>query len=107
MRKKSIYTPRYKLLVKMLREARLRANVTQAQVAERLGRTESQISRWESSELRIDVRDLDEYLAAIGVDIVEFVSDWKRLADELNDAEVDIRARVQKRAKPNREVGAG
>lgn len=103
MRKKSIYTPRYKLLVKMLREARLTANITQAQVAERLARTESQISRWESCELRVDLRDLDEYLAAIGVDLIDFTRTWKRHADELNDGEVAVRDRPQKRARPNRQ----
>jgi transcriptional regulator with XRE-family HTH domain len=103
MRKKSIYSPRYQLLVKMLREARLSANVTQAQVAERLERTESQISRWENCELRIDLRDLDEYLVAIGVDFVEFTSTWKRLADDLKDEDVQVRSRSQKRARPERQ----
>lgn len=100
MRKKSIYTPRYKLLVKMLRETRVAANVTQAQVAERLGRTESQISRWESCELRLDLRDLDEYLSAVSVDLVDFVSSWKRLADDLGVADVEVKLRGQKRARP-------
>ncbi len=103
MRKKSIYTPRYKLLVKMLREARLAANVTQAQVAERLGRTESQISRWESCELRVDLRDLDEYLSAIGVDFIDFTRTWKAHADALNDGEVAVKDGPQKRARPNRQ----
>lgn len=102
MRKKSIYTPRYKLLVKMLREARLTANVTQAQVAERLGRTESQISRWESCELRVDLRDLDEYLAAIGVDLIDFTRTWKKHADELKDGEVLVKDGPQKRARPDK-----
>lgn len=100
MRKKSIYTPRYKLLVKLLREARLNANVTQAQVAERLGRTESQISRWESSEIRVDMRDLDEYLGAIGADFVHFATEWKRLADDLGNEDVEVKFRGQKRARP-------
>ena len=102
MRKKSIYTPRYKLLVKMLREARLAANVTQAQVAERLGRTESQISRWESCELRVDLRDLDEYLAAIGVDLIDFTRNWKKHADDLKDGEVVVTDGPQKRARPDK-----
>lgn len=102
MRKKSIYTPRYKLLVKMLREARLGANVTQAQVAERLERTESQISRWESCELRVDLRDLDEYLAAIGVDLIDFTRTWKKRADELHDDEVVVKDGPQKRARPDK-----
>lgn len=102
MRKKSIYTPRYKLLVKMMREARLGANVTQAQVAERLERTESQISRWESCELRVDLRDLDEYLAAIGVDLIDFTRTWKKHADELKDGEVVVNDGPRRRARPDK-----
>lgn len=104
MRKKSIYLPRYKLLVKMLREARVGANITQAQVAERLGRTESQVSRWESCELRVDMRDLDEYLEAIGVDLIDFTRTWKAHADELRDGEIVVSDGPQKRAKPNRQT---
>lgn len=100
MRKKAIYTPRYKLMVKLLRDARVAANVTQAEVAQRLGRNESQISRWETCALRLDLRDLDEYLQAIGADFVDFATTWKRLADDLGNGDVEVKLRGQKRARP-------
>lgn len=100
MRKKAIYTPRYKLMVRLLRDARVNANVTQAEVARRLGRNESQISRWETCALLLDLRDLDEYLGAIGADLVEFAAEWKRLADDLGNGDVEVKLSGQKRAHP-------
>ena len=48
------------------------------------------------------MRDLDEYLSAIGVDLVAFTSAWKRLADDLDNADVEVKLGVQKRAKPQK-----
>lgn len=100
MPKKSIYDPRYRLLVKLLREAREHANVTQAEVAERMGRSHAQVSRWETCRLRVDMRDLDEYLSTIGVDLIDFTARWKRLADDLEHSDVEVKLGVQKRARP-------
>jgi len=101
MPKKSIYDPRYRLLIKLLREAREHANVTQAEVAERIGRSHAQVSRWENCRLRVDMRDLDEYLSAIGVDLVAFTANWKGLAGELEHLDIEVKLGVQKRAKPH------
>lgn len=87
--------------MKLLREARVDGDVTQAQVAVKMGCTESQVSRWESCRLRMDIRDLDEYLGAIGVDMVDFIAQWQRLANDLVAADVEVKLRSQKRARPN------
>lgn len=100
MRKKSIYTPRYRLLIRLLREARAEANITQEEVAKRIGCTESQVSRWENCLLRIDLRDLDEFLSAIESDLVEFVTRWRRLADDLEGADVEVKLTNIRRARP-------
>jgi len=102
MPRKSIYDPRYRLLIKLLREAREHANFTQAEVAERMGRSHAQVSRWENCRLRVDMRDLDEYLGAIGVDLIDFTTHWKQLADDLESADVEVKLGVQKRARPTR-----
>lgn len=101
MPKKSIYDPRYRLMVKLLREEREHANVTQAEVAQRIGRSHAQVSRWENCRLRVDMRDLDEYLSAIGVDLIAFTTQWKGLADGLEHSDVEVKLGVQKRAKPH------
>jgi hypothetical protein len=48
------------------------------------------------------MRDLDEYLTAIGVDLLEFTAKWKRLADELEHSDIDVKLGVQKRARPHK-----
>ncbi len=57
----------------MLREARLKAGVTQNEVAERLGVVRSIIGKIERGERRIDVIELRNYCAAIGVPLILFI----------------------------------
>lgn len=77
---KSIHAPEYKLLIKMLREARESRGVTQAALADRLGITPSQLSKWERRERRIDLRELALYCEASGIELKQFVDDWWREA---------------------------
>lgn len=58
---KSIYSEGHKYLVARLREARQRANLTQRQVAELLGVTQSFISKIESGQYRVDVVQLSQF----------------------------------------------
>lgn len=51
----------------MLRQARLDAGLNQEDVAERLRRPQSFISKYESGERRLDVIEYIEVCAAIGV----------------------------------------
>lgn len=88
---KTIYSQRYRLMVSLMRGERESANVTQEELAERLGRSPSQISKWERCERRIDLGDLDEYLNVVGTDIVEFTARWKRLADDLRSTKVEVK----------------
>jgi transcriptional regulator with XRE-family HTH domain len=57
-----------------LRDARLQAGLTQADVAARLQRPQSFISKCESGERRIDVIELDELAKLYGKTITYFVS---------------------------------
>ncbi|MBI1333801.1 MAG: helix-turn-helix domain-containing protein [Armatimonadetes bacterium] len=75
---KSIYSNEYKLMVRLLREAREGHGITQEQVAQKLDITASMLSKWELGQRRIDLRELSLYLQACGVDIVEFVSSWQQ-----------------------------
>lgn len=86
--------------MKLLREARVGRDITQAQVAAQMDCTESQVSRWESCRLRMDMRDLDEYLRVIDVDMVGFINEWKRLAEDLEGSDVEVKLLGQKRARP-------
>ena len=58
--KKSIYSNDYNYLTKQLRSARIESGLNQKEVAEKLNRTQSYISKIESGQLRIDVIQLKE-----------------------------------------------
>ena len=58
--KKSIYTNDYNYLTRQLRTARIEAVLNQTEVAEKLGRTQSYISKIESGQLRVDIIQLKE-----------------------------------------------
>lgn len=59
--KKSIYSTDYKFLVSQLKKARKEAGLTQREVAKKLGRTQSYISKVESGDLRVDIIQLREF----------------------------------------------
>ena len=58
---KSIYTQEHKYLIKQLKKARLAAGLDQKEVAQKLGRTQSYVSKIESGQWRIDVIQLKEF----------------------------------------------
>jgi len=57
--RKTIYTVQHKNLVKKLIESRLEAGLTQSEVARKIGKPQSFISRLESAQRRIDAIELD------------------------------------------------
>jgi transcriptional regulator with XRE-family HTH domain len=59
--KKSVYTTRYKRLLRALKNARVAAGLTQADAAEQLKKPQSFVSKCEAGERRIDVIELLEY----------------------------------------------
>lgn len=58
---KSIHTDEYQIFVQRLRKARLEADLTQVQVAEKLGRPQSHVSNVESGQQRVDVVELKRF----------------------------------------------
>lgn len=57
---KAIYTKTHKTLVEKLKEARKKAGLKQTDVAEKLGKTQSYVSKIESGQCRIDIIQLKE-----------------------------------------------
>ena len=57
---KSLYSKEYQNVVLKLREARNEANLTQSEVADKLKKPQSYISKIERGERRIDVTELLE-----------------------------------------------
>ena len=64
----------YAVLVRLLRDARREAGVTQVELALRLGVDQSMISKVERQERRIDVAELRRLCAALDVDLAAFVT---------------------------------
>jgi len=71
-------TFRQKLLQRLLRESRLAASLNQADVATRLGRPQSFVSKYESGERRLDLVELQEVCVALDMKL----SDLVRLYEE-------------------------
>lgn len=71
---KSIHTAEYTTLLALLRETREAAGVTQVQLAERLDETQSQISKLERGEVRLDMIELRTILAALGTTLPAFAT---------------------------------
>jgi transcriptional regulator with XRE-family HTH domain len=69
---KTIYTTGQKTLLRLLREAREQAGITQDQLAERLGETQSFVSKCERGERRLDALELRQFCKAIGMPFLTF-----------------------------------
>lgn len=56
----------------LLRDLRERAKLRQEDVAERLGKPQSFVSKYEAGERRLDMIDTKEICQALGISLVEF-----------------------------------
>lgn len=64
--RRATHTPEYRYMLDRLREARLAAGMTQAEVAEALGRPQSFVTKCELGERRIDPIDLVRFAKLYG-----------------------------------------
>jgi transcriptional regulator with XRE-family HTH domain len=65
---KSVFTEKYEQFRKRLIEARKAGGLTQMQLAEKLGRPQSFVSKYERGERRLDVVEFLEVARAIAID---------------------------------------
>ena len=75
---KSLHTDSNVVFLSMLRRRRQVMQLRQADVAQRLGRGQSTISKIELGVRRLDIIELRAWLAALGVDFVDFMSELDR-----------------------------
>lgn len=57
----NIYSAEYKKITERLREARIEVGFTQEQVAEKLGKPQSYVSKSEAGERRLDITELRKF----------------------------------------------
>ena len=74
MTNKSIYSNKHRFLIQQLRKARLESNLTQKEVADTLGKTQSYISKIETVQLRVDVIQLEQFANLYKKNLKYFIS---------------------------------
>lgn len=84
--KKSIYTRQYALFLELLRDTREQAGLTQQAIAAKLNATQSFVSKCERGERRLDVVELRTWCAALGLDMLDFVTCFEAAC--INDSTV-------------------
>ena len=73
--RKSIHRAEYQVLVKLLRERREAAGVTQTELSRSLGRSQSFVSDLERGQRRLDVIELRDICAHLRVDLMKFIAE--------------------------------
>lgn len=71
-----------KSLQGLLRDIRTEAGLRQVDLARKLGRPQSFVSKYESGERRLDLVELSEICDAVGIPLVELVRRFDGLSDE-------------------------
>lgn len=75
---KSVFTPRYARLRELLVDARAQAGLTQADLAGRLGRPQSYVSKYERGERRLDVVEFLEVAHALQTKAAALIAELER-----------------------------
>ncbi|HYH63741.1 MAG TPA: helix-turn-helix transcriptional regulator [Urbifossiella sp.] len=75
---KSIFTREYEAVLRLLRQAREAAGLTQIELAAALDKSQSFVSKVERGETRLDIIQLRTVLAALGVTLPLFAQRLER-----------------------------
>jgi len=70
---RAIYKEEHQKIVEHLKKARVEAGLDQVEVAEKLGKTQSYVSKIESGQRRFDVLQLKEFAKIYKKDISYFI----------------------------------
>ena len=70
---KSVYTKDYKEIIERLKAGRIEAGLAQQEVARKLGKPQSYISKIESGERRLDVAEIKKFAIIYKKDISFFI----------------------------------
>lgn len=64
----------YRTFLRLLKDVRKRKGITQAELANLLGETQSFVSKCERGERRLDIVEAKAFAEAIGVDFAKFAT---------------------------------
>jgi transcriptional regulator with XRE-family HTH domain len=79
---KSIHDAAYLILVECLRQARITAQITQAELAARLQADQSYVSKYERAERRLDVIEVRAICRELGLTLGQFVATFEERLQE-------------------------
>lgn len=77
--RKSIYSDNNKKLLDLLKKTRNDKGITQLELADKLSKPQSFVSKIESGERRLDLVELEHICNALNVDLVEFTKLYREL----------------------------
>ena len=75
---KSIYRKEYIILIEVVRDARIAAGLTQTQISEKLGRSQSFIIDVELGKRRLDIVELRDIADLCGTSLAKLVARFER-----------------------------
>src|SRR5262249_53535586 len=75
---KWVSSAEYDGFLRVLREVRQRAGLTQADVAQRLGQTQSFVRKCEGGGRRVDVVELRHFCHALGISLADFIKRFEK-----------------------------
>jgi len=70
---KTLSSQKYQRFTALLREAREKSGLSQVEVAEKIGRPQSFVSKYESGERRIDVCEYLDICKSIGINPITII----------------------------------
>lgn len=73
----SLHSHYYQVFRSLLVSAREQSGLTQVQIAERLGKPQSFISKYERGERRLDFTEFIELADVLGIDVTDFVGRYQ------------------------------
>jgi transcriptional regulator with XRE-family HTH domain len=74
---KSTFTREYAVFCRLLRETRERAGITQVELAEKIGETQSYVSKVERGERRLDLVQLQAFCQVMKISLAAFVAEFE------------------------------
>lgn len=86
MRPRSVHTDEYKLLAQHLREARIKAGLTQREVAARLHKPASYPHKVENAERELNLIEFMDYCTALKIDVNAFLLEFAPQMRQLRES---------------------
>lgn len=75
---KSIKTESYQILISLLKKKRQELNITQEDLAKKIGLDQTFVSKYETGERRLDVIELRRVCEALGANFIQFISEFEK-----------------------------